>query len=74
LHFNNIDLESINELEKIFKKIDIINNFTIEEFSINKTIFKINYFGNPKKLYKALLDFNYLLENKNDNWVLEKYE
>ena len=66
-HTNFLDLD---KLENIFYKISIIDNYTLEEFNINHSFFKIYYFGNPKKLRKELLRFGYLLKGEQGYWEL----
>ena len=66
-HTNFLDLD---KLENIFYKISIIDNYTLEEFNINHSFFKIYYFGNPKKLRTELLRFGYLLKGEQGYWEL----
>ena len=66
-HTNFLDLD---KLENIFYKISIIDNYTLEEFNINHSFFKIHYFGNPKKLRAELLRFGYLLKDEQGYWEL----
>ena len=42
----------LGKLEKILHDISIIDNFSLEEFNINNSFYKIYYYGNPKKLSK----------------------
>ena len=72
LHFHNRNLKDLSNLEKILIEIDIINNYAIEEFNINTTILKINYYGDPKKLYEKFSEFNYNLSDDHGYWVLKK--
>ena len=55
---------------EIFYKINIIDKYTLEEFNINNSFFKIYYFGNPKKLRSELAKFGYLLKNEEGSWQL----
>ena len=70
LKFHHTNLENLNELRKTFKKISIIDNYTLEEFNINNSFFKIYYYGNPKKLKSELSKFGYQLENIEGFWQL----
>jgi len=70
LKFHHRNLENLNELGKTFKKISIIDNFTLEEFNINNSFFKIYYYGDPKKLKSELSKFGYQLENIEGSWQL----
>ena len=68
IHHKNI--KNLNELRKTFKKITIIDNYTLEEFNINNSFFKIYYYGDPKKLKSKLSEFGYQLENIQGFWQL----
>ena len=70
LKFHHSNLKNLNELRKTFKKISIIDNYTLEEFNINSSFFKIYYYGNPKKLKSELSKFGYQLENIEGFWQL----
>ena len=70
LKFHHTNLKNLNELRKTFQKIDIIDNYTLEEFNINNSFFKIYYYGDPKKLKSKLLKFGYQLENIEGFWQL----
>jgi len=70
LKFHHTNLENLNELRKTFKKISIIDNYTLEEFNINNSFFKIYYYGDPKKLKSELSKFGYQLENIEGFWQL----
>ena len=70
LKFYHSTPENLNQLRKNFKKISIIDNFTLEEFNIKNSFFKIYYFGNPKKLRTELLKFGYTLKNVEGSWQL----
>ena len=50
--------------------MNIIENFSLEEFNINNSFFKIYYYGNPKKLKAELLKFGYKLLNNQGAWQL----
>ena len=63
-------LKDLNKLRKTFYKISIIDNYTLEEFNINNSFFKIYYYGNPKKLRSELSKFGYLLKNDQGSWQL----
>jgi len=70
IKFKHLDLNNLEKLRKTFKRIDIINNYSLEEFNINNSSFKIYYYGNPKKLRSELLKFGYKLENVQGSWQL----
>ena len=72
LHFVNQDLKSLSELEKSIKKIEMIHSYSIKEFDLNKTIIKINYYGNPNKLSQEFSRFSYSLNSDQGYWAINK--
>ena len=70
LKFQHLNLKNLDELRNTFNKINIIDNYTLEEFNINNSFFKIYYYGNPKKLKSELSKFGYQLENVQGSWQL----
>jgi hypothetical protein len=70
LKFKHLNLEDLDKLRNVFYKIGIIDKYTLEEFNINNSFFKIYYYGNPKKLRSAFFKFGYQLKNDQGNWRL----
>ena len=70
LQYQHSNLEDLDKLRNIFYKICIIDSYTLEEFNINNSFFKIYYYGNPKKLITELLKFGYQLKNDHGYWRL----
>ena len=70
LQYQHSNLEDLDKLRNIFYKISIIDSYTLEEFNINNSFFKIYYYGNPKKLITELLKFGYQLKNDQGYWRL----
>ena len=70
LNFQHLKLQDLDNLRKNFNKIGIIDNYTLEEFNTNNSIFKIYYYGNPKKLRSELSKFGYMLMNNQGVWHL----
>ena len=70
IKFQYINLQDLDKLKNVFYKINIIDNYILEEFNINNSFFEINYFGNPKKLRTELLKFGYQLKNDQGYWEL----
>jgi len=70
LKFQHQNLKSLDELKNTFNRINIIDNYTLEEFNINNSFFKIYYYGNPRKLRSELLKFGYQLKNDQGYWRL----
>ena len=70
LKFKHKNLKSLGELRSIFNRINIIDNYTLEELNINNSFFKIYYYGNPKKLKSELLKFGYQLNDNQGFWQL----
>jgi len=74
IKFQHENLVDLDKLKKSLYKINIIDNFTIQEFDINHSYLKIYYFGNPKKLKNDLLVYGYQLKNDQGYWELYKNE
>jgi len=70
LKFQHSKLENLDKLRSVLYKISIIENYTLEEFNINNSIFKIYYYGDPKKLRSELSKFGYMLMNDQGVWHL----
>ena len=70
LKFQHSNLENLDVLRSNLKKIGIIDNYILEEFNINKSFFKIYYYGDPKKLRSELLKYGYQLMNNQGFWQL----
>ena len=70
LQYQHSNLEDLDKLRNIFYKISIIDSYTLVEFNINNSFFKIYYYGNPKKLRSELLKFGYQLKNDQGYWRL----
>ena len=70
LQYKHSNLEDLDKLRNIFYKISIIDSYTLEEFNINNSFFKIYYYGNPKKLKSELSKFGYRFENIQGFWQL----
>ena len=71
IKFQHTNLEELDKLKKIFYKISIIDNYSLEEFNISNSFFKIYYYGNPKRLRTELLRFGYQLNNDQGHWELD---
>jgi len=70
LNFQQTNLKDLDKLRETFYKISIIDNYTLEEFNINNSYFKIYYYGNPKKLKSELLKFGYRLKDDHGFWQI----
>ena len=70
LQYQHSNLEDLDKLRNIFYKIGIIDSYTLEEFNINNSFFKIYYYGNPKNLRSELSKFGYMLMNNQGAWHL----
>lgn len=70
LKFKHNNLKNLDKLKNTFSSIGIIDNYTLEEFDINDSFFKIYYYGNPKKLRSELSKFGYMLMNNQGVWHL----
>ena len=67
--YNN--LKEIHNLEKALNEMNMINTYSLEKFNIKNSFFKINYYGDPKKLRDEFYRFNYYLKNNKGYWELE---
>ena len=70
LKFNHKDMKNLDNLKEALDTISIINSYTLEEFNINNSFFKIYYYGDPKKFKSELLSLGYSLENIQGSWQL----
>ena len=70
VEFKNSNIKDLDALKNTFYKISIIDNYTLEEFNIKNSIFKIYYYGDPKKLRSELHKFGYQLKNDQGFWQL----
>ena len=70
LNFEHKNLKSLDKLINNLENMGIINNYVLEEFNINNSLFKIYYYGDPKKLKLELLKMGYLLEDSRGVWQL----
>ena len=68
--FEHKNLEDLDRLRSTLAKMSVIDNYTLEEFNINNSHFKIYYYGNPKKLKSELLKIGYDLKNNQGFWQL----
>ena len=50
--------------------INIINSYTLDEFNINSSLYKIYYYGEPKKLRSELSKLGFELRNDQGNWKI----
>ena len=68
INFQHANLKDLDKLRNTFNKINIIDNYTLDEFNINNSFYKIYYYGNPKKLKSELSKFGYQLKNDQGYW------
>ena len=74
IKFQYTKLEELDKLGKTLYKINAIDKYSLEEFDINNSYYKIYYYGNPKKLRAELLKFGYELINNQGAWQLYLHE
>jgi len=65
-------IEELSRLKNIFQKMNIIEKYSLEEFNINESHFKIYYYGNPKRLKIELSELGYNLKNEHGYWGIYK--
>ena len=70
LKFEQKNLQNLDKLRETFSKISIVDNYSLEEFNVKNSFFKIYYYGDPKKLQSELLRFGYQLKNNQGSWQL----
>ena len=70
IKFQHSNIKDLDKLKKTFYKISIIEDYTLEQFNINNSLFKIYYYGNPKRLRSELSKFGYILMNDQGVWHL----
>ena len=72
IKFNHKNLSDFHKLRNTFYKINLIKNYSVENFDINTSFFQIYYYGNPKKLRSELIKFGYRLNDEQGFWKLDK--
>ena len=72
IHLDNISLKELKRFENTLDEIDIVNNYVVQEFSLEKVIIKINYFSTPDRLKEKLYEKDYLLNNDTGLWKVKK--
>ena len=70
IKFQHSNIKDLDKLKKTFYKISIIEDYTLEQFNIKNSLFKIYYYGNPKRLRSELSKFGYMLMNDQGDWHL----
>ena len=65
-------IEELSRLKNIFQKMNIIEKYSLEEFNINESYFKIYYYGSPKRLKIELSELGYHLRNDQGYWGIYK--
>ena len=70
IDFQHSNLKDLNKLKNILGKINIIDSYTLDEFNINNSSYKIYYYGSPKKLKSELSKFGYQLRNDQGYWQI----
>ena len=68
IKFQHTNLENLEKIRNTFNRINIVDNYILEEFNVNNSYFKIYYYGDPKKLKSELLKFGYQLTNEQGYW------
>ena len=70
LKFKHLNLKDLDKIRNVFYKINILDDYKLEKFNINNSVFKLYYYSNPKKLKSELLKFGYNLENNQGVWQI----
>ena len=74
IHFKNKNLSELNSFENTLNDMEIIYKFSIKEFSFNETVYKVEYFGDPKKLNNEFSKLNYKLVQEQGLWQINTNE
>jgi len=74
IKFNHKNLNDFNKFRDTLDNINIIDNYSLDEFSTNASSYNIYYYGNPKKLRVALSEVGYFLKNNQGYWQVYLYE
>ncbi len=74
IKFDHKNIKELDKLRNNFYKISIIDKYSLEQFNINTSVFKIYYYGNPKKLKSELLNLGYDLINEEGSWKINLNE
>ena len=72
IQFYHQKLKDFQNLKQSLSEINLIKNYSVEKFDVNKSFFQIYYYGNPKKLKIELLKFGYQLNDDQGYWELKK--
>ena len=68
--FEYKELAALDKLRNTLYNVSIVDKYDLEVFDINSSIFKIYYYGNPKRLKSELVKFGYELKNDQGYWEL----
>tara|TARA_B100000700_G_scaffold329574_1_gene451798 strand:+ start:2088 stop:3185 length:1098 start_codon:yes stop_codon:yes gene_type:complete len=68
--FDHANIKDLDKMRMAFDKINIINSYTLDEFNINSSLYKIYYYGEPKKLRSELSKLGFELRNDQGNWKI----
>jgi len=68
IRFEHKNLKNLDKFKFVLKKVNIIDKYTLNEFNINSSYFKIYYYGNPKNLEKELAKLGYILKDDRGYW------
>ena len=74
IHFKNKNLNELNNFENTLNEMEIIYKFSIKEFSFSETVYKVEYFGDPKKLNNEFSKLNYKLSQEQGLWQIKNNE
>ena len=73
VRFKYNKLKDLRKLKNTFYKIGIIDKYSLVELNVNHSLFKIYYYGNPKKLSTELSSYGYHLINDKGQWGLYEH-
>ena len=68
--FQHKNITELNKIKTDLYKLNIVQDYSLDEFDINNSFFKLHYYGNPKKLRTELKKFGYNLRNDQGHWEI----
>ena len=68
IKYKHTNINDISKFSATLNKMNIVDSYSLEQFDINSSLFKIYYYGSPKKLKSKLSSYGYNLSNDQGFW------
>jgi len=68
IKYKHTNISDISKFSAALNKMNIIDSYSLEQFDISSSLFKIYYYGSPKKLKSKLSTYGYNLSNDQGFW------